>query len=61
MAVRNLVLAEENHVQMEGVAGSPDTALAIDEALQSLLQNFSACVESAQRHFLSIGYFYVSN
>ena len=48
MAVRNLVLAEENHVQMEGVAWSPDTALAIDEALQSLLQNLSACVESAQ-------------
>ena len=48
MAVRNLVLAEENHVQMEGIAGSPDTALAIDEALQSLLQNLSACVESAQ-------------
>ena len=48
MAVRNLVLAEENHVQMEGVAGSPYSTFAIDEALQSLLQNLSACVESAQ-------------
>ena len=48
MAVRNLVLAEENHVQMEGVSGSPDTAFTIDEALQSFLKNFSAGIESAQ-------------
>ncbi len=46
---QDLVSVEEDEGQVEGVAGAPDAALAVDRALEALLDGLPADVEMAHR------------
>ena len=45
----------EDHGDVERVAGAPDSAFAIDEALEALLDGLSAHVEAAHGLFVTVG------
>ena len=48
VSVRNLVLAVQDHCQMQSVSRTPDSAFPVDEALHSFLQCLASGVETAQ-------------
>ena len=48
MAVGEVVaFVGKEHIHVQGVAGAPDAALAVDEGLEALLHGFAAHVEAA--------------
>ena len=61
VGVRNLVLAVQDHCQVQGVSGTPYSALPVDEALHSFLQCLASGVETAQRLLAAVRHFQVSD
>ena len=60
MRVRDFFITVQNHRKMERVPRTPDSTLAVDEALHSFLQDFPSGIESAERLFIALGNFQIS-